>query len=136
MVTTSLSERRGAGPGRSKACWIMADPFIVSSTMVKMVVRTVALSSICSTLLVCLSCLQTEVYYRSLSLSATSTKRIYSFHHRELICSLPSKLLVATSNVKVHEHMPADRSLRFRSVNEQSEQFKHTGATNLLCGYF
>src|SRR5439155_25772821 len=77
MVITSLSERRGAGPGRSKACWIMADPFIVSSTMVKMVVRTVALSSICSTLLVCLCWLQTEVYYRSHSLSATSTKRIY-----------------------------------------------------------
>src|SRR6266487_113173 len=75
MVTTSLSERCGAGPGRFKACWITADPFIVSSTMVKMVVRTVALSSICSALLVCLSCLQTEVYYRSHSLSATSTKR-------------------------------------------------------------
>src|SRR6266852_4984161 len=76
MVTNSLSERRGAGPGRAKACWITTDPFIVSSTMVKMVVRTVALSSICSTLLVCLSCLQTEVYYRSHSLSATSTKRM------------------------------------------------------------
>src|SRR6266568_3252368 len=76
MVTTSLSERCGAGPGRFKACWITADPFIVSSTMVKMVVRTLALSSICSTLLVCLCWLQTEVYYRSHSLSAASTKRI------------------------------------------------------------
>src|SRR5438270_2383840 len=43
--------------------------------MVKRVVRTVAFSSICSTLLVCLSWLQTEVYYRSPSLSATRTKR-------------------------------------------------------------
>ena len=34
--------------------WITADPFIVSSIMVKMVVRTMALSSICSALLVCL----------------------------------------------------------------------------------
>src|SRR5439155_18588323 len=76
MVTTSLSERRGAGPGRFKACWITADPFIVSSTMVKMVVRTVALSSICRTLLVCLCWLQTKVYYRSHSLSVTRTKRI------------------------------------------------------------
>src|SRR5437016_1586107 len=65
MVTSSLSERRGAGPGRSKACWIMADPFIVSSTMVNMVVRTVARSRIGSTLLVCLYCLQTQAYYRS-----------------------------------------------------------------------
>src|SRR5712692_5858035 len=76
MVTSSLSERCGAGPGRSKACWIMADPFIVSSTMVKMVVRTVALSSIGSTLLVCLCCLQTKAYYSSHFLSPTSTKRI------------------------------------------------------------
>src|SRR5438876_7034980 len=52
MVTSSLSERHGAGPGRSKVCWIMGDPFITSSTMVKMVVRTVAFSSICSALLV------------------------------------------------------------------------------------
>src|SRR6266487_4789877 len=80
MVTSSLSERRGAGPGRSKACWIMADPFIVSSTMVKMVVRTVALSSIGSTLLVCLSCLQTTAYYSSPFLSATSTKRNWIYH--------------------------------------------------------
>src|SRR2546425_2282015 len=77
MVISSLSERRGAGPGRSKACWITVDPFIVSSTMVKMVVRTVALSSIGSTLLVCLYWLQTEVYYRSHFLSPTSTKRTY-----------------------------------------------------------
>src|SRR5438128_690777 len=77
MVISSLSERLGAGPGRFKACWITADPFIVSSTMVKMVVRTVALSSICSALLVCLYCLQTEAYYSSHSLSATSTKRTY-----------------------------------------------------------
>src|SRR2546425_12447375 len=76
MVTSSLSERRGAGPGRSKACWIMTDPFIVSSTMVKMVVRTMALSSIGSTLLVCLCCLQTTAYYSSHFLSATSTKRV------------------------------------------------------------
>src|SRR5437763_9309032 len=76
MVTSSLSERRGAGPGRSKACWIMADPFIVSSTMVKMVVRTMALSSMSSTLLVCLRCLQTKAYYGSHFLSATRTKRI------------------------------------------------------------
>src|SRR5713101_7461255 len=76
MVTSSLSERCGAGPGRSKACWILADPFIVSSTMVKMVVRTVALSSIGSTLLVCLCCLQTKAYYSSHFLSATSTKRM------------------------------------------------------------
>src|SRR6266536_1694285 len=81
MVTSSLSERRGAGPGRSKACWIMADPFIVSSTMVKMVVRTVALSSIGSTLLVCLSCLQTTAYYSSPFLSATSTKRYCLVQH-------------------------------------------------------
>jgi len=40
-----------------------------------MVVRTVALSSIGSTLLVCLSCLQTTAYYSSPFLSATSTKR-------------------------------------------------------------
>src|SRR5260370_17488047 len=53
MVTNSLSERRGAGPGRSKIRWIIGDPFIASSTMVKMVVRTVAFSSICSALLVC-----------------------------------------------------------------------------------
>src|SRR5271167_1834743 len=53
MVTSSLSERLGAGPGRSKVCWIIGDPFITSSTMVKMVVRTVAFSSICSALLVC-----------------------------------------------------------------------------------
>src|SRR5713226_753950 len=79
MVTSSLSERCGAGPGRSKACWIMADPFIVSSTMVKMVVRTVALSSIGSTLLVCLCCLQTKAYYSSHFLSPTSTKRICMF---------------------------------------------------------
>src|SRR2546421_7732050 len=79
MVTSSLSERRGAGPGRSKACWIMADPFIVSSTMVNMVVRTVARSRIGSTLLVCLYCLQTQAYYRSHFLSATSTKRSYLF---------------------------------------------------------
>ena len=46
IVITSLSDRWGAGPGRFKACWIMGDPFIVSSTMVKRVVRTVALSSI------------------------------------------------------------------------------------------
>src|SRR6266568_5415676 len=52
MVTSSLSERHGAGPGRSKVCWIMGDPFITSSTIVKMVVRTVAFSSICSALLV------------------------------------------------------------------------------------
>src|SRR5205807_1278359 len=76
-VTTSLSERLGAGPGRSKVCWIIGDPFIVSSTMVKMVVRTVALSSICSALLVCLYSLQTEAYYSSHSLSPTRTKRIY-----------------------------------------------------------
>src|SRR6266581_341564 len=75
MVTSSLSERRGAGPGRFKACWITADPFIVSSTMVKIVVRTVALSSIGSALLVCLCCLQTVAYYSSHSLSAISTKR-------------------------------------------------------------
>src|SRR5213080_1892464 len=82
MVTTSLSERRGAGPGRFKVCWITADPFIVSSTMVKMVVRTVALSSIGSTLLVCLYWLQTKVYYRSPFLSPTSTKRRYlQTHH-------------------------------------------------------
>ena len=54
---TSLSERRGAGPGRFKASWIMDDPFIVSSTMVKRAVRTVALSNIGSTLLVGLSLL-------------------------------------------------------------------------------
>src|SRR6266849_2271214 len=54
MVITSLSERWGAGPGRSKACRITGDPFIASSTMVKRVVRTVAFSSICSALLVCL----------------------------------------------------------------------------------
>src|SRR5260370_32255583 len=54
MVITSLSERWGAGPGRSKACRITADPFIASSTMVKRVVRTVAFSSIRSALLVCL----------------------------------------------------------------------------------
>src|SRR6266568_3797940 len=54
MVTNSLSERLGAGPGRCKVCWIIGDPFITSSTMVKMVVRTVALSSICSALLVCI----------------------------------------------------------------------------------
>src|SRR6266480_4965609 len=54
MVITSLSERWGAGPGRSKACWITGDPFIASSTMVKRVVRTVAFSSIRSALLVCL----------------------------------------------------------------------------------
>src|SRR5207248_4539244 len=54
MVITSLSERWGAGPGRFKACWITGDPFIASSTMVKMVVRTVAFSSIRSALLVCL----------------------------------------------------------------------------------
>src|SRR6266851_9999590 len=77
MVTSSLSERRGAGPGRFKACWITAAPFIVSSTMVKMVVRTVALSSIGSALLVCLCCLQTVAYYSSHSLSAISTKRSY-----------------------------------------------------------
>src|SRR5947209_6377502 len=53
----------------------MGDPFIASSTMVKRVVRTVALSSIGSTLLVCLSCLQTVAYYSSLSLSLISTKR-------------------------------------------------------------
>src|SRR5438477_12512641 len=53
MVTSSLSERLGAGPGRSKVCWIIGDPFITSSTLVKMVVRTVAFSSICSALLVC-----------------------------------------------------------------------------------
>src|SRR5258708_35876121 len=53
MVMSSLSERCGAGPGRFKACWITADPFIVSSTMVKRVVRTIALSSMCSALLVC-----------------------------------------------------------------------------------
>src|SRR5258708_26976029 len=76
MVTSSLSARRGAGPGRFKACWITAAPFIVSSTMVKMVVRTVALSSIGSALLVCLCWLQTVAYYRSHSLSAISTKRL------------------------------------------------------------
>src|SRR5437588_12375966 len=54
MVISSLSERRGAGPGRFQACWITGDPFIVSSTLVKRVVRTMALSSIRSTLLVCL----------------------------------------------------------------------------------
>src|SRR5438132_8642211 len=54
MVITSLSDRWGAGPGRSKACRITADPFIASSTMVKRVVRTVAFSSIRSALLVCL----------------------------------------------------------------------------------
>src|SRR5713226_22232 len=54
MVTNSLSERLGAGPGRCKVSWIIGDPFITSSTMVKMVVRTVALSSICSALLVCI----------------------------------------------------------------------------------
>src|SRR5512142_3058021 len=89
MVTSSLSERRGAGPGRSKTCWIMADPFIVSSTMVKMVVRTVALSSIDSTLLVCLCSLQTEVYYRSPSLSVTRTKRMsiaWKLSHPPQIC--------------------------------------------------
>src|SRR6266849_8111695 len=59
MLTSSLSESFGAGPGRFKACWITVDPFIVSSTMVKMVVRTVALSSIGSALLVCL-----DVYKR------------------------------------------------------------------------
>src|SRR2546426_12336992 len=75
MVTSSLSERRGAGPGLRAACWIMADPFIVSSTMLKMVVRTMALSSIGSTLLVCLCCLQTTAYYSSHFLSATRTKR-------------------------------------------------------------
>src|SRR5258708_20243167 len=77
MVTSSLSARRGAGPGRFKACWITAAPFIVSSTMVKMVVRTVALSSIGSALLVCLCWLQTVAYYSSHSLSAISTKRNY-----------------------------------------------------------
>ncbi|HYT43730.1 MAG TPA: hypothetical protein VEP90_15430, partial [Methylomirabilota bacterium] len=46
-----------------------------SSTMVKMVVRTVALLSIGSTLLVCLCWLQTVAYYSSPFLSATSTKR-------------------------------------------------------------
>src|SRR2546423_12215038 len=54
MVITSLSDRWGAGPGRSKACRITSDPFIASSTMVKRVVRTVAFSSIRSALLVCL----------------------------------------------------------------------------------
>src|SRR5690348_11510026 len=49
---------------------------MVSSTMVKMMVRTVALSSIGSTLLVCVS-LQTVAYYSSLFLSLISTKRIY-----------------------------------------------------------
>src|SRR5438105_8646401 len=53
--------------------------------MVKRVVRTVAFSSICSTLLVCLSWLQTEVYYRSPSLSATRTKRIRS-QEKEMSC--------------------------------------------------
>src|SRR5713226_295415 len=85
MVTTSLSERCGAGPGRSKACWIMADPFIVSSTMVKMVVRTMALSSISSTLLVCLRCLQTKAYYGSHFLSATRTKRIYVIERTSIL---------------------------------------------------
>src|SRR5713226_8069052 len=103
MVTSSLSERRGAGPGRSKACWIMADPFIVSSTMVKMVVRTVALSSIGSTLLVCLCCLQTKAYYSSHFLSPTSTKRIDKeeahyearmLHSGPLGCQSTSGLLV------------------------------------------
>src|SRR5213082_115677 len=88
MVTSSLSERCGAGPGRFKACWITADPFIVSSTMVKMVVRTVALSSICRTLLVCLCWLQTKVYYRSHSLSVTRTKRKCS-----LVVNIHSTLL-------------------------------------------
>src|SRR6266699_4945947 len=84
IVTTSLSERCGAGPGRSKACWIIVDPFIVSSTMVKMVVRTMALSSIGSTLLVCLCWLQTKVYYRSHFLSPTRTKRTYISWTRDL----------------------------------------------------
>src|SRR5512135_478047 len=52
MVTNSLSVRLGAGPGRSKVSWIIGDPFMTSSTMVKMVVRTVAFSSICCALLV------------------------------------------------------------------------------------
>ena len=47
-----LTVVRLGGPGRSKACG--SDPSIVSSIMVKMVVRTMALSSICSALLVCL----------------------------------------------------------------------------------
>src|SRR5260370_26950190 len=75
MGARSWGEGGGGGPGRFKACWITAAPFIVSSTMVKMVVRTVALSSIGSALLVCLSCLQTVAYYSSHSLSAISTKR-------------------------------------------------------------
>src|SRR5437764_11001960 len=95
MVTNSLSERCGAGPGRFKACWITADPFIVSSIMVKMVVRMVALSSICSTLLVCLEWLQTEGYYHSHSLSATRTKRIckpsYESVSRMCVCMMKDR---------------------------------------------
>src|SRR5207249_5707138 len=89
MVTSSLSESFGAGPGRFKTCWITADPFIVSSTMLKMVVRTIALSSIGSTLLVCLCCLQTTAYYSSHFLSATSTKRIVylCMHSVKLVAS-------------------------------------------------
>jgi hypothetical protein len=39
--------------GRFNACWITADPFMVSSTPGKMVVRMVALSHRCRALLVC-----------------------------------------------------------------------------------
>src|SRR6266581_3608099 len=108
MVTSSLSERRGAGPGRSKICWIIGDPFITSSTIVKMVVRTVAFSSICSALLVCVvyTLKRTTVLFPCQQLA--QSVYIIFISRRTFFCNLRRERMTTTSDESWSNNQPLD----------------------------